>query len=159
MSKAAVLRALLVRASRLAASAVDDIPATTYTRISARVGRTVNSGNVSTFLRGIQNNKITTAMVLYELGGLGAELLAELRASDPDVNTMIDVLETPPVDNFVSGEFTPVENFEDEFEAISTAITHYGSLERFLRVRRALVVTDETIAYFLRIRQLSTHTR
>lgn len=128
-------------------------------RIGTRLGVDGAKLGVQGILNAAKNNKLTTAMILYELGTEGADLLADLRINDESVDQLVHVLDQEPVDsvNFAGnsgGLNGTLGNFTDEFRDLSSAIVHYGSLERFLAVKRALQLDKETIALYIQTRSM-----
>jgi hypothetical protein len=103
----------------------------------------------------VKDNKVMTALVLYEMGTEGAELLGKIKDEDPDVNNMIALFGSQ---NDLVADSTLLSNigqFKDEFEVISGAIRHFGGLERFMNARRAMAMDESVIRLYLQVREIS----
>jgi hypothetical protein len=102
-----------------------------------------------------KDNKVMTAMVLFEMGEEGAELLGKLADADPEVRHLVSLFGQKNDLPDDSTSVTEIGKYTDEFHAISAAIRQFGSLERFMVVRRALAMPEEIIRLYLQVRDVS----
>jgi len=153
------LRQIMALVAKRASTAVATADSATLARISARTGMNITAGTARSALRTIQNNKIATAFVLYELGAeFGDDLLA-LRQADPDVDDAIAAIERQAPDSYEDVGGTDLSMFSDEFAAISAAISFFGSIERFEAVRHALSCDQSTVLAYIQTRSIGRRLR
>lgn len=122
--------------------------------VAKRVG--VSGGNLSSkIVSAIKGNKMTAALVAYELGSAGVSLLDVLRQDD-EVAGMIERykldFDTAP-NSEERGKFIAMH---DEFRLITEAARVAGGLDRFHVLRRAILgLTDDHFRAYDEVRALS----
>lgn len=104
-------------------------------------------------LAAAKDNPVATALVLLQAGEMGAEALEAVLEEHPEVRGIVDA--ASPVDNAEDYEgLGDMLKFRDEFATLRSAIAIMGGLERFLSVRRALSMSDQTVNMFLQFREM-----
>lgn len=127
MSRATVLVGEVIKAPAALAS------------VSRRIGVAAVPGKV---LRAMGNNKITTALVLLELGDVGYDLLKEMGEADADVAEMISRygVTNDPVEE---GTAANLALQADELRCITDAANSVGGLSALHNLRRALGLDEK----------------
>lgn len=103
--------------------------------------RTGITGGSSRILNAMKNNKVTTALVLLEMGSEGLELLQEMAAQDAEVRDLIDRygVTNDPVQDDTRGDLSTQV---DEMQTITRAARAVGGLRNLHVLRRALALDE-----------------
>lgn len=122
---------------------------------ATRIGMDASKATLSGVVRAAAANKMTTALVLWEMGAAGAEVLGELAATDPEVKDLVVTLEASVADSVSANPgVSSILQMEDEFKAISVAVGICGGWERFEAMIKALSTDQATRAMFLTVKRM-----
>lgn len=147
------LNALMSRGKETIKTALAD-PAL-VARAAARIGLSSSKATVSSLLRAAANNKMNMALILWELGDLGASDLSDLAAEDAEVYDLYTTLQAEEPDSVTASQnVNDISGLEDEFRALSIATVICGSWERFEQLRLALQVDASTRATYLTVKRM-----
>lgn len=146
------LKSLMKRITAKVASIGDD--AGFWTRVGRRLGLAAEASTKSRIINVVRNNKISTALLLYELGDAADGLLDEWVDLDPEIQQLIQGLHYVNDDPKKSTSVHDIVNYADEFEVITMAIRQFGSMSRFLAIRRAIGMPEDVISTYMKTREL-----
>lgn len=121
--------------------------------IGQRLG--LSAPSVGSVLAAARNNKLATALAIYEIGGLVDPMLQELMAADAEVRSLVEALSFEEDDVSDTSGAGDVTQFADEFSLISDGIAFCGGMDRFMRLRNALALKDDTIKLYVNVKALS----
>jgi glutaredoxin-related protein len=101
-----------------------------------------------------RKNKVTAALIAYELYGAGSEIVDSMSQSDPELARIIEnlTLKEDRIDETTSA--SDIVKFAEEFETIQSAADTVGGMDALVNLRAALQMSNETIALFLQVKEL-----
>jgi hypothetical protein len=128
----------------------------------ARLASKLNLGSGRATMKGILDafsaKKGFAAMALWELGAEGQEILDAWAAEDPEIMGQRVSLYGAPADKIApESDLENIEMFTDELEDIAFAVAKFGSLEAFLRVRRALMFDEKVLVLYTKIKKMGSN--
>lgn len=149
---------LLVRANSLISRFLQGSGSSAIPRIAQRIGvaGTASAGRLANLAK---SNKLTTAIILWEMGDMGAELLNEMVAEDAEVKRLVELFGSEPDVVEDTESVTDITRFSDEFAIISDAINHVGTYERLLTIKKALALPDDVFKLYYTTRSMAAGLR
>lgn len=116
--------------------------------VGRRIGLAATDVTASNIIKSAMSNKLTAALVVYEVYGAGSELLKKFMKADPEIEKAIGALSTDVSKHKVSALSThsleEIVQHDDELQILSDAVRVVGSIERLLVLRQALALPDIT---------------
>lgn len=122
-------------------------------RVGQRLGRNLNPGKL---LQLAKNNKLVTAMILWESGEAGASMLNEMKSADAEVASYIETLGYEPTSVAGTDNVGDIAEFSEEFESIRKAIGVLGSYDRLMAVRQALQLDTPTYLLYKQVKSMAS---
>jgi len=113
---------------------------------------------VQNVLRAAKDNPVTTALVLYELYGIGDSILQEMMDADPEIRRMIELFDMTPDKVEDTQSVSDIVKFADEFRTIENAARRVGGLSNLLELRNALALDNQTYMLYQQVKQLAKTT-
>lgn len=148
----AALRAAGPRIAQLAKASGEQLA-----RIGARLGISDKAKlSASYILEQAKNNKLVSAMVLYELYGMADETLQRLFDADPDLKSAVSLFAAKP-DEPDQAMLASNAKMRDEFDMIVDAARLMGSFNRLVTLKKALMLSDATYLAYLDARSTGRH--
>lgn len=164
--------AVIPSAAKAVATALQKAPPAVLARIAPRLSLSTAKATADNVIRVVKNNKISTALVAYELWGPASDILKDVIGSDEQAKQIIEAVKradahpsaptsTPEVISVIADmPITPVppalkyelEEQRDENEMISFAISRLGSLENVETLWRVFHLTPAHFASYRQIR-------
>lgn len=142
---------VVTAATRLApvlASATPDLLARIGTRLSLSPAK-ATAGNI---IRLVKSNKLTAAMVAFEVFGAADDLVKKFFEAEPAVKDALDPFDNYKVDPVPASAAQSVD-LDDEMATISDAIGRTGSLENLIVLKKAIELSPAHFAEYRRRRE------
>ena len=142
-------------ASRLVAKAIElyrKAPANSnlFAKIGSVFGYTV--ATAESVVAAMKANPLTAAFVIYETYGIGNEMLQELLAEDSALRETFEAL-TYKQDVVTDDiKVSDLPKFADEFDLIERGIAYFGSLNRYLEMKRVLEVHSDVVRLYMAVK-------
>lgn len=141
-----LLRAAVPRIANIAKSTPEVI-----VRVGKRLNLAAAEATPSKIIAAAKANKLSAALVMYEMYGIGDDLLTKMMAEDPSIKAAIEAI-GEPLDHQSSklsdGTLSELVQNDDELEIISKAAGIMGSLDRLIALRQALAISSTTYALY-----------
>jgi hypothetical protein len=122
--------------------------------IAVRLGMSTSKITASSLASLARQNKVTAALIAYEVYGIGSDIVNEIAASDPELASIIEnlSLKEDVIDDTTSA--SDIIKFAEEFEVIQKAADNVGGMDALINLRTALSMSTETLALFLQVKEL-----
>lgn len=101
----------------------------------------------------MKRNPLTTGLVALELYDVSSEVITSLVDEYPEIEQILPIPEETRLGDTSSA--AGILEYRDEFADIQTAIAYFGNEQRFRAVRRALAMSDETLAMHAKFRSMA----
>jgi len=151
---------LLQEAAKHIGSWLGKADAATLRAASARIGANVATRGVGTVVNSAKENPVTAALLLFEMGALGSEMLDQLASSDERVAEVVDVLNAQKSDKVEEDDGVfDMGKFRDEFDDISTGVGIMGSMNRLMALRRVCAMDESVLLAYVQTRELGGNLR
>lgn len=141
-----LLRAAVPRITAIAKSTPEVV-----SRVAKRLNLAAAEATPSKIIAAAKANKLSAALVMYEMYGIGDDLLTKMMAEDPSIKAAIEAI-GGSLDHNTSklsdGTLSELVQNDDELEIISKAAGIMGSLDRLIALRQALAIPSTTYALY-----------
>lgn len=118
--------------------------------VASRFGFNAAKTGAETILKAARNNKFMTAIILYEMYGMGNEALQAMFSEDPELQQTLELMDfkQDTVDGGLFDSVTDIVKFEDEFEILKEAAARVGGFNNLLVLRRAMEMNESTLKLY-----------
>lgn len=145
------LRAILARALPRISSGVKD--SNKLTALGARLG--LRNPSVQKVMNVVSSNKLMTALALYELYGIGDEMLAELASADAEIYELVETFGFVPDSVNETDSVLDLGKFGEEFDLLADVISMDGGYLAFLKRRQAYSMPMDVIKLYATVAGMS----
>lgn len=134
-------------------------PASRLAQIGLRLGLSATKATAENILRLVKNNKITAALVAWEVFGVADELVQAFMKDEPSLKSLKDPFLDWKPDEMPEDGTDPGSKMDDELLVLSAAVAKMGSLEAVLNLKRALELSPAVFVHYRERRELGRKLR
>lgn len=146
-TRAAIAKEIFAKASGLVRN-LSTADKTKVAAVAKRLGLDGAKATAQQIIASARNNKLMTAIVLYELYGLADPVLQELLDGEPELRRTIELMGMTADAVADTTSVSDIIAFEDEFRVIENAARRVGGLNNLLTLRNAIMLDNSHYALY-----------